>query len=226
MLRGYVDEKVYQPGVGTQRTAEFFAKNGFITLAPDFLGYGGSDKAFTDSLQTRFDAPLEVLNLIAAVPSIPAAGSEKLALWGHSNGGQIALSVLEITRQPYPTVLWAPVSKPFPQSVLYFAAEMEDKGEYLRKITGDFEKSYDPQHYSITDYLPWLSAPIQLHQSSADEAVPKAWTDELVAKLKSQKKSVIYYTYPGENHNFNKGSWPLVVSRDLNFYTKNLKMKL
>src|SRR3990167_487414 len=42
------------------------------------------------------------------------ADSAKVGIWGHSNGGQIALSVLEITGKNYPTVLWAPVSKPFP----------------------------------------------------------------------------------------------------------------
>ncbi|KXK10288.1 MAG: hypothetical protein UZ20_WS6002000013 [candidate division WS6 bacterium OLB21] len=37
MFRGYVDKEIYQPGIGTQRGAEYFAKNGFITLAPDFF---------------------------------------------------------------------------------------------------------------------------------------------------------------------------------------------
>ena len=39
-FRGYVERSIYQPGAGTKKTAEVFAKNGFISLAPDFLGYG------------------------------------------------------------------------------------------------------------------------------------------------------------------------------------------
>src|SRR3989344_7632849 len=42
MFRGYVDRDEYKTGIGTQRAGEVFATNGFITLAPDFLGYGGS----------------------------------------------------------------------------------------------------------------------------------------------------------------------------------------
>lgn len=34
MLRGYVDPSIYSPGVGTRRGAEYFAENGFITIAP------------------------------------------------------------------------------------------------------------------------------------------------------------------------------------------------
>jgi len=40
--------------MGTEKMADFLAKNGFLTLAPDFLGYGGSDSAFPDMLLTRF----------------------------------------------------------------------------------------------------------------------------------------------------------------------------
>src|SRR3989344_6636627 len=38
MFRGFVDREIYTTGEGTRRTAEEFAGNGFITLAPDFLG--------------------------------------------------------------------------------------------------------------------------------------------------------------------------------------------
>lgn len=45
LLRGFVEPTQYTTGVGTQHDGEVFAKNGYITLAPDFLGYGESDKA-------------------------------------------------------------------------------------------------------------------------------------------------------------------------------------
>jgi len=32
----------------------------------------------------------------------------------------------------------------------------------------------------------------------------------------------VYYTYPGENHNFNNGSWGLAISRGLQFYNEKL----
>ena len=225
MIRGYVDPNAYAPGVGTQPAASYLAEKGFLTLAPDFLGYGGSDEAFSDSLKTRFDAPVEVLNLIADVALVPEADSRKIGIWAHSNGGQIALSALEISRQPYPTSLWAPVSQSFPESVLHYASEMPDNGVYLNKIIDDFVQDYDPQHYSIADYLGWINAPMVVHQGGQDEEVPPAWSDNLVTSLRQLGKNVLYFTYPKEDHNFNRGSAPILNQRDADFFKKNLGMK-
>lgn len=220
MIRGYVDAKDYTPGIGSQRSAEYFARNGFITLTPDFLGYGGSDPVYPDALQTRFDAPVEVLSLIASVPSLPQADPTRVGIWAHSNGGQIALSVLEISNRAYPTTLWAPVTKPFPENILNYDSEMPDRGEYLMKIVGDFEKEYDPRLYSVTEFLRWIAGPLQLQQGMADESVPPEWSNEFVARMASLKREVTYYKYPGENHNFNKGWWQTAATRDLIFFKK------
>ena len=140
-FRGYVERDVYQPGVGTRKTAEVFAKNGFISLAPDGLGYGESDNPSSDVFEERFQTYTTALNLLAGIESWERAG--KIGIWGHSNGGQIALTVLEISEKEYPTVLWAPVSKPFPYSILYYTDEAEDRGKALRKKLAEFEKDYN-----------------------------------------------------------------------------------
>ncbi len=41
MLRGYVDQEIYETGIGTKNAANYFSANGYITVAPDFLGYAG-----------------------------------------------------------------------------------------------------------------------------------------------------------------------------------------
>ena len=96
MIRGYVDQEIYKTGVGTQRAAEVFAKNGFITLAPDFLGFGESDMPPNNVFEERFLRPVQVLQLIASVKNIVGTDPTDINIWGHSNGGQVALSVLEI----------------------------------------------------------------------------------------------------------------------------------
>ncbi|MCX6724915.1 MAG: hypothetical protein NTV20_02330, partial [Candidatus Shapirobacteria bacterium] len=128
MIRGYADDQVYFTGLGTRKGAGVFAENGFITLAPDFLGFGGSDTSSLDILEARFERPITVLNLLASIENLPQANPDKIFLWAHSNGGQITLSVLEISQKPIPTVLWAPVTKGFPESVLQYMGEMDDQG--------------------------------------------------------------------------------------------------
>lgn len=228
MIRGYVDESIYEPGVGTSHGGEVLAQNGFITFAPDFLGYGYSDKGSTDVMEDRFLAYISVLELINSTKNLNTALDNKsltvrfdgihLGIWGHSNGGQIALSVLEISGGDYPTVLWAPVSKPFPYSILYYTDDIDDHGKALRKVIAEFEKDYDAEKYSLTNYFDWIKAPMQIHQGEKDEAVPQKWSDTLVETLEKKEKDVEYFTYPGEDHNFTQGNWSLVMQRTMAFY--------
>src|SRR5690606_22771233 len=112
---------------------------------------------------------------------------------------QIALSILEITGQEYPTTLWAPVTKPFPYSILFFTDEDPDFGRGLRKALATFEILYDPNNYSVMSYLDRINAPIQLHQGGQDDAVPLDWSDDFVQAMKEthgEDAKINYYVYP------------------------------
>lgn len=227
MLRGYVDQKLYKTGDGTKRAGEYFAKNGFVTIAPDFLGYGNSDSESGNIFESRFQTYTTALTLLKSIadPNFAKAtlgkwDGQNIFLWGHSNGGQIALTVLEITGESYPTVLWAPVSKPFPYSILYYTDESDDGGKLIRKELAKFEEQYNPDLYSITKYFDRIKAPIQLHQGTADDAVSKDWSDTLIKTLKGLGLTPNYYIYPGADHNL-QPSWNTVVARDLQFFKKN-----
>ena len=224
LIRGWVDEEIYQTGMGTEKMADYLANNGFLTLAPDLLGYGGSDSAFPDMLQTRFFRPITMITLLESLENLAKADTSRVVIWSHSNGGQIALSVLEITGREIPTSLWAPVSIGFPQSILYFADEMEDRGKMIRKVVAEFEKEYDASLYSINTYFSQIKAPIIVHQGLADEAIPWQWSDELVKQLGGLGKEITFFKYPEENHNFHFGSAPLARERDLEFFQRHLNL--
>src|SRR3990172_4934432 len=98
LIRGFVDPDIYAPGTGSKRAGEAFAKAGFITLAPDFLGYGGSDSPSTNAMEERFETYTTILSLISSLPSLPKALEDvsefkstsditRVGIWGHSNGG-------------------------------------------------------------------------------------------------------------------------------------------
>jgi dienelactone hydrolase len=245
MLRGYVDREIYQTGTGTKNAAAELAKNGFVTIAPDFLGYGGSDAESNDVLISRFVRPVTVLQLLKNLDNlrleVNPAGSQaatllnsqlvgrtidttRVGLWAHSNGGQIALSVLEITSRILPTTLWAPVSQPFPYSVLYYSNEQADGGKYLRRQLADFEFTLgnEPADFSALKEPSRILAPVQIHQGGRDEAVPLAWSESLLEKLEDATVSAKLYTYPSADHNL-QPDWKTVVQRDLQFFAKYLK---
>ena len=224
MLRGYIDQETYSSGDGTRRVAEVLSENGFITISPDFLGYGGSDEEADNIFETRFQTYTTVLSLIKSLDQIDNWDKDNIFLWGHSNGGQIALTILEITEESYPTVLWAPVSKLFPYSILYYTDQSEDRGKLIRNELSKFEENYNADLYSLDLYLDRINSPIQIHQGLVDDAVPVSWSDQLVKKLLNLNLDIDYYKYPSTDHNMNP-VWDTVVSRDLEFFNNYLKNK-
>jgi dipeptidyl aminopeptidase/acylaminoacyl peptidase len=217
-FRGYADREKYTPGEGTRRSAEVYATNGYISLAPDFLGYGGSDMPSQDIFEERFETYTTALNLLASIKTLSMADPDRIGVWGHSNGGQIALTVLEILGTPIPATLWAPVSKPFPYSILYYTDDADDHGKLLRKRLADFEKEHDTELYSLTNYVDRITGPVQLHQGDSDESVPEKWSEELVKRI----PGINYFTYPGVDHNM-VPDWNTVVMRDVTFFDKYLR---
>jgi len=188
MIRGWFPQHSFETGSGTKNSSKFFAQNGFVTIAPDFFGFGESDPEPKDSWEARFIKPINILDLIASVKQFPVVKNqestelitinpEQLGIWGHSNGGQIAISILEANKESIPTTLWAPVTAPFPYSILFFSRDTDDEGKELRKWLSIFEDDYDVFNYTITQHLSKLTAPLQIQHGTADEDAPITWSD-------------------------------------------------
>lgn len=234
MFRGYAPKETYKSGVGTQPSARVLAANGFITMAPDFLGYGESASPSAQPFEERFQTQTTALSLLASVSNLNTAleasfsgkikaDLTKIGIWGHSNGGNVAIETLEASGVTYPTVLWAPVSKSFPYSILYYTDETDDQGKYLRAVLADFEKDYDTNLFSAANYLEWIKAPILVNQGAADHEVPFWWSDELVDKLKEAGVEVKYLKYPGADHNMLPSGWSEAAVNTINFYKEHFK---
>lgn len=224
MFRGYMPKETYKSGGGSQPSAKVLAKNGFITLAPDFLGYGESASASATLFEDRFQTYSTALTLINSLSFLETIGADvnKIGIWGHSNGGQIALSTLAISGVNYPTVLWAPVSKPFPYSILFYTDETDDHGKALRKALSLFEDDYDTELFSPANYYNWIKAPIEIHQGTSDQEVLPFWTDELVNALKKNDINVTYFKYPGADHNLLPNGWNNTVTKEIEFFKEEL----
>jgi len=222
MFRGYVNQETYLMGQGTSPSAAVFAQNGFITIAPDFLGYGESDIEASNIFETRFQTYVTAVTTIKSVNSIKQWDGKNILIWGHSNGGQIALTTLEITGGTYPTVLWAPVAKPFPFSILAYLDEADDGGKLIIGELSEFNDTYDAGKFSLTNYFDKIIAPIQLNQGTNDDAVPFWWSDSLVKALKKLEIDISYLKYPGANHNL-VPSWNQAVENSMLFFKSHLQ---
>ncbi len=240
LLRGYVPIESYTTGVSTKNAAARFARAGYITIAPDFFGYGQSDPEPEDPWQARFEKPAIIAELLrtitSGVPITPTGDvitPKDVGIWAHSNGGQIAITTLEVLKESHPTTLWAPVTAPFPYSILYFGDEVADEGKSQRAWIALFEREYDVHQFTHTQFLQDLRGPLQFQQGTIDDAVPFFWTEEFIDKLELEnlrrnenasapaKIEFSYYKYPGADHNL-LGAWENAVQRDLDFFAKYL----
>lgn len=217
MIRGYVDQEQYFIGEGTQKAGEFFAQNGYITIAPDFLGYGDSDSESANIFESRFQTYTTMMELTKSIGSLGQWDNKNAFIWAHSNGGQIALNLLEITGLEYPTALWAPNSAKFPYSIIYYLDEASDEGKLIITKLAEFMADYDVRKYSFTNYLDRIKAPVQLNQGTADSNVPVSWSDNLVKNLKKNDIEIEYIKYPGADHNL-QPAWNSAVANNLRFF--------
>ncbi|MBI2465493.1 prolyl oligopeptidase family serine peptidase [Candidatus Shapirobacteria bacterium] len=217
MVRGYAEKIGYYPGSGSWKMADELAKQGYVTISLDFLGYANSDVESTDMLEARFHKVVEVLDLLESVKRIPWVDKSRIGFWAHSNGGQIVMSVLEVTGGQYPTVMWAPMTQPFPESVL----STIDEGSPVKDVIDEFQRHYDARRYAFDNYYQWINSPIMIQQGTQDEWVKVEWQNTVVTNLKGIGKNIELVIYKGADHNL-KGpvgsGWEEAVVKAVSWY--------
>ncbi|MBI4790249.1 MAG: alpha/beta fold hydrolase [Chloroflexi bacterium] len=240
---GYFKPSEYKTGDGTIRAADNFARHGYLTLAPDYRCYGGSQCA-TNPLDVGY--AIDVLNLIASLPSLPYADTKNIGIWGHSMGGAVTIRVLAVSDQIKVAALYgavtgddevhycwlngcrtpvAPTREPravprllefdpdFMQGLPTLVASAPDPMARLKEI---FQKS------SGTRYLNYVKAGVIIHHGEADDIVPIQWSVDLADALTAQGKTATLYTYPGEGHVFAGWNWQLFMARTISFFNEYL----
>lgn len=218
---GYYDPAVYTTGRGTQAAADNFARRGYLTLAPDYRNYGGSDSGPN---YFRVGYAVDVLNLIASVGSLSGARADRVGLWGHSMGGGVTIAVMVVGP---PGVRGA---------VLYGAMSGDMRDNYYRiayfrgaDTPGpDWPVAPDaaPAMYarlSPINYLQYVGVPALIHHGDLDDQVPPAWSRRLAEALTAAGRQATLYTYPTAGHSFFDSDWNLFMRRNLEFFDEVLK---
>lgn len=222
---GFIPPEKYSTIKSYHYVASFFARNGFIVLKPDYRGFGFSEGKEAGYLN-RIKYPVDILDLIACIPSIKEADKDNIFMLGHSMGGLVTLIVLEATDRIKAASLWASVSVDFPENGLYFLRKRDQllANEYLEKIKSEIGES-NFYKFSPLSFITFLNTPLIIHHGTSDESVPYEWSVLLTEKLKEKAKEFIFYSYPDEDHNFSKKSFYKVLNRDLVFFKKYILKK-
>ena len=209
---GYYSLSAFNSGDGTQTMADILARNGYITLASDYRGHGRSDSD-GERGGHRPEYSIDVLNLLASINSVQKANVSKIGMWGHSMGGEVSMRAIEATDKVKAVALWAPTSANAADNHAYYGGGRNRPENSTPELDGA----------SPINYLEYITAAISIHQGLVDTEVKPEWSKELNEALKNEGKTVEYFEYEGQDHNFRNLGWDLISQRTLEFYNKHLK---
>ena len=140
----------------------------------------------------------DILNLIALIQTQGQTGifsslnADKIGLWAHSMGGEVALRVITISNQVDATVLYAPMSGDLTKNATFINSQIElDTPPYLIPAI-----SIQPSYNLIT-------SPIKLFHGTSDPIVPVSWSKETCATLEALGKEINCTFVEGGKHTFN-----------------------
>lgn len=222
LLHGGIDQDVYAQGDGTNGPADFFARNGYLTVAPDYRTYndtGGSGSPL------KIPWVIDVLNLIAALPTLPEADAERIGVWGDSRGGWIAGHLMVISREVDAVTLYAPLH--LDQAVVWDLYANALGREWARNDAAIYgSPETNPEGYQAASpyaYLDRVAVPVQIHHGALDGVAPVEWSADLAARLEERGKQVEYWEYPGAEHTFAGADYRLMLDRTLAFFESYLQ---
>ena len=188
----------------------------------------------------------DVLNLINSLPSIPAADTAQLGLWGHSMGGGIATKVLTIDDRVKAAVLYAPNSADDADLIARWgpgclpqqselAGDHCNPGEIIPEDTPPelvdlyLAAAADPaflRQVAPIYHLDAISAAVQIHIGTADGQAlvetPVEWSAKLAEALAAANLDVDTFSYDGQGHFFGGESWTTLLDRAVVFFDMHL----
>lgn len=227
---GHIDPDVYTNGRGLRREQDYLARNGYAVVHPDYRNHAESDDDPESEERFRLGYTEDVINAILAVraasSTLPTVDASRVGMLGHSMGGGVTLNVLVVRPDLVDAaVLFAPVSADVRDNFERWTKRRPELAQRLVERYGSPTTS--PQFWhdvSPVNFLDQVTAPVLLHHGTADADVPLVWSQQLEQRLKAAGKTITYYEYPGEPHEF-INAWPQVMRRTLNFYNVQLKQE-
>lgn len=217
---GYVPPKRYKSGAKTTEIAEHLANGGYLTISPDFRGWGDSDSG--DNF-FRSGLVLDVLNLIDALPSLPMANPKRVGVWGHSMGAGTTLKAITTDDRIKASVLCAPL--PFHDAEIlsrWNDVDIEMERNKTDSIFEIYRKALEDLDFlsltSPSQYMHYITGAVQIHTGTGDNIASPKWADEIYQALTALGKTTEIYRYHGQGHYLKGGDLDLMFRRCKAFF--------
>jgi dipeptidyl aminopeptidase/acylaminoacyl peptidase len=228
---GYIDPAVYTRGRGLKREQDYFARNGYAVIHPDYRNHAFSDDDPDEKHKARIDYTIDVINAIKAVQKaeLPAVDATRIGMMGHSMGGGIAQNVaVSVPNLVDAHVLYAPVSGDYYENFQEYIDEPDESGvsERAQKIIDRYGAPEENPAFwngvSAKTYYDRIVSPVMIHIGTQDESTPPQWSQDINDRLESAGKDVTLHVYEGETHEFIP-QWDTMMQRSEEFFNTHVK---
>ena len=192
---GHIPPERYWIGQDSGIFGDPMAAHGFISIAPNYVGYNGSGTG-EPGLQPNQQIAITVMDLISSLGSLPQADPGRVAVVGHSQGGGVSQILMVIDPRIKAVVLHAPVSSDEAENAV---RRHERTGTW--PSLGD--PSQDPEAYmrmSPRAYFSQRQPPALLVQGTLDHTIPAAHTQETFDALQRAGIESRLLWIPGGDH--------------------------
>lgn len=229
LSHGYIDPAVYTNGRGLKREQDFFARNGFAVIHPDYRNHALSDNDPENTLRFRLGYTEDIIGAVLAVqnsslPELDAVEKEKVGMLGHSMGGGITQNVLVVRPDLIrAAVLYTPVSSDARENLQQYFLQNPSRSATVKEIYRQHGSPEENPSFwdgiSPKTYFSWLQAPVQIFIGTNDDSTPPQWSQDIFDQLDSTVEIIIY---DGERHEF-ISKWNAFMETSVTFFTKHLK---
>lgn len=217
---GLIPPDIYFSGRESKREQDFFARQGYIVIHPDYRGLASSSPNPATHHDFYEGYAEDVVNLVDVLQKLDSdmIDVNRIGMWGHSMGGGIAARVMVRIPEIRAYVLFAPISADAEDN---FYELSKDEVSWLRQTYGPSGSDIYRRISPIT-YFADVVSPVQLHHGTADRDVSIAFSEKMFEELKRLGKTVEFFSYPGEPHEFGD-AWEIAAERSLQFFDRYVK---
>ena len=218
LCHGYIRPDQYATGDDTWRESYHLAKQGYITIAPDYRGHAGSGNGAS---YFHVGYAQDVLNLIASLPNIEGADPRRVGVWGHSMGGGVALKTGVVSKAVRAIALFGSVSAD--EEVNYSNSLGNGPGRQGVQVLGSPRTNLIGYKRMSPIYYLDRSPPLSIHHGTADTIVPYRWSVDLFAVAQDKGVPAELHLYPDAGHTFRDDDWELAMQRTSDFFDRYVK---
>jgi dipeptidyl aminopeptidase/acylaminoacyl peptidase len=200
---------------------QYWTSRGFCVADVDYRGSTGYGRRYRDALQGRWGV-LDLDDVVACARFLADAGRvdpARMAIRGGSAGGYTTLAALTMR----PGVFTAGASHFGVADLGALAAETHKfESRYLDGLVAPWPDGADVYaERSPINHVDALDTPLAVFQGEADEVVPPAQAEAIVAALRKKGVPHAYLLFPGEQHGFRKAeNIRAALDGELSFYAQ------